>query len=56
MCRWGMKSRKATFVMENSNAFRDAAAKSGVPKIDDFNRGDNEDTGHFDVNQKHVIR
>jgi choline dehydrogenase len=37
-------------------AFRDAAAQSGIPKTDDFNRGDNEGCGYFDVNQKRGIR
>jgi len=31
---------------------RDAAEESGVPKIDDFNRGDNEGNCYFHVNQK----
>lgn len=38
------------------DAFRDAAAETGIPKIDDFNRGDNEGVGYFDVNQKRGIR
>lgn len=38
------------------DAFRDAAAEVGIPKIDDFNRGDNEGSGYFDVNQKRGIR
>jgi len=37
-------------------AFRDAAAETGIPKTDDFNRGDNEGCGYFDVNQKRGIR
>ncbi len=31
---------------------RDAAAQAGIPKIDDFNTGDNEGCGYFHVNQK----
>ncbi|MEO6918023.1 MAG: GMC family oxidoreductase N-terminal domain-containing protein [Collimonas sp.] len=38
------------------DAFRDAAAETGIPKIDDFNCGDNEGSGYFDVNQKRGIR
>ncbi|WP_211442647.1 GMC family oxidoreductase [Collimonas humicola] len=38
------------------DAFREAAAQTGIPKTDDFNRGDNEGCGYFDVNQKRGIR
>ncbi len=38
------------------DAFREAAAEVGIPKIDDFNRGDNEGCGYFHVNQKHGVR
>jgi choline dehydrogenase len=31
--------------------FRDAAAEHGIPPVDDFNRGDNEGVGYFEVNQ-----
>ena len=34
------------------DAVRDAAAEVGVPKVDDFNRGDNEGSAYFDVNQR----
>lgn len=37
-------------------AFRDAAEQTGIPKTDDFNRGDNEGCGYFDVNQKKGLR
>jgi choline dehydrogenase len=33
-------------------AFADAAVQSGVPRTDDFNTGDNEGVGYFEVNQK----
>ncbi len=33
-------------------AIRDAAAETGIPKIEDFNRGDNEGSCYFHVNQK----
>jgi choline dehydrogenase len=38
------------------DAFRDAAAEVGIPKVDDFNRGDNGGCGYFEVNQKRGIR
>ncbi|MCG8544246.1 MAG: choline dehydrogenase [Alphaproteobacteria bacterium] len=38
------------------DAFRDAAAEVGIPKTDDFNRGDNEGCGYFQVNQKRGVR
>lgn len=33
------------------DVFRQAAIESGVPKSDDFNRGNNHGVGYFDVNQ-----
>jgi choline dehydrogenase len=38
------------------DAFREAAAQTGIPKTDDFNRGDNEGCGYFQVNQRRGIR
>jgi choline dehydrogenase len=38
------------------DAFREAAAEAGIPKVDDFNRGDNEGCGYFHVNQKTGVR
>ncbi|MFD2204198.1 GMC family oxidoreductase [Kiloniella antarctica] len=32
--------------------FRDAAEEAGIPKTDDFNRGNNEGCGYFHVNQR----
>ena len=37
-------------------AFRDAAAEIGIRKCDDFNRGDNEGCGYFQVNQRRGVR
>ena len=34
------------------DAFRDAAEQAGIPKIDDFNRGNNEGCSYFQVNQR----
>jgi len=38
------------------DAFRDAAAECGIPKVNDFNQGDNFGSGFFDVNQKSGVR
>jgi choline dehydrogenase len=38
------------------DAFRDAAEELGIPKTDDFNDGDNEGSGYFEVNQRRGLR
>lgn len=38
------------------DAWRDAAAQSGIPKIDEFNRGDNFGNAYFQMNQKKGVR
>ncbi|HUA78656.1 MAG TPA: GMC family oxidoreductase N-terminal domain-containing protein [Acetobacteraceae bacterium] len=38
------------------DAFRAAAAEVGIPPTDDFNRGNNEGCGYFQVNQRRGIR
>ncbi|MFQ5466996.1 MAG: GMC family oxidoreductase, partial [Kiloniellaceae bacterium] len=38
------------------DAFRDAAAEIGIPKVDDFNTGNNEGCGYFQVNQNRGVR
>ncbi|MBI3709119.1 MAG: GMC family oxidoreductase N-terminal domain-containing protein [Proteobacteria bacterium] len=38
------------------DAFRAAAAETGIPKTADFNRGNNEGCGYFQVNQKRGVR
>jgi choline dehydrogenase-like flavoprotein len=38
------------------DAFQDAAEQAGIPKVTDFNRGNNEGSGYFAVNQKRGIR
>jgi choline dehydrogenase len=38
------------------DAFRDAAQELGIPKVDDFNTGDNEGSGYFEVNQRGGVR
>ncbi len=38
------------------DAFQAAAAELGIPKTEDFNRGDNAGCGYFHVNQKRGVR
>jgi len=38
------------------DAFREAAAEIGIPRSEDFNRGNNEGCGYFHVNQKRGFR
>ena len=38
------------------DAFREAAVETGIPKIVDFNRGDNEGCAYFEVNQRNGFR
>jgi choline dehydrogenase-like flavoprotein len=47
------KSRVRWAVLD---AFQQAAAEAGIPVIEDFNRGDNEGSSYFDVNQRSGIR
>jgi choline dehydrogenase len=38
------------------DAFSQAAQQAGIPATDDFNRGDNEGVGYFEVNQRKGLR
>ena len=38
------------------DAVAEAAGELGIPRSDDFNRGDNEGAGYFEVNQKRGLR
>ena len=38
------------------DAFRDAAEEMGIPRVDDFNGGDNVGSGYFEVNQRGGVR
>lgn len=38
------------------DAWRDAAAECGIPKIEEFNRGDNFGNAYFQMNQKQGVR
>jgi choline dehydrogenase len=37
-------------------AFAEAAQQAGIPRSEDFNRGDNEGVGYFEVNQRAGLR
>lgn len=47
---WEVQQQRLSW--EILDAFRDAAGELGIPKTDDFNDGNNEGAGYFEVNQK----
>ena len=51
---WRVEQQRLSW--EILDAFRDAAAEVGIPKVVDFNRGNNEGCGYFEVNQKRGAR
>ena len=51
---WRVEEMRLTW--DILDAFRAAAAEIGIPKTDDFNRGNNEGCGYFQVNQKRGVR
>lgn len=51
---WRVERQRLSW--EILDAFREAAAETGIPKTDDFNRGDNDGCGYFEVNQKKGFR
>ena len=51
---WRVEKQRLSW--EILDAFREAAAQRGIPKCDDFNRGDNDGCGYFEVNQKKGLR
>ncbi len=51
---WRVETQRLSW--EILDAFRDAAAEVGLPVVEDFNRGDNEGVGYFQVNQKKGVR
>jgi len=51
---WRVERQRLSWTL--LDAFRDAAAQAGLPKIEDFNRGDNEGCNYFEVNQRHGVR
>ncbi|MFV0297766.1 MAG: GMC family oxidoreductase [Hyphomicrobiaceae bacterium] len=59
----GLHERGGEWRIENArvrweilDAFQEAAVQAGIPKTDDFNRGDNEGCGYFHVNQRSGVR
>lgn len=48
--QWRVEKQRLSW--EILDAFREAASQAGIPKIDDFNRGDNEGASYFEVNQR----
>jgi choline dehydrogenase len=51
---WRVEKQRLSW--EILDAFREAARQTGIPNSTDFNRGDNEGCGYFEVNQKRGIR
>lgn len=51
---WRVEKQRLSW--EILDAFRDAAESVGIPKSDDFNVGNNEGSGYFEVNQKRGFR
>ncbi len=51
---WRVESQRLSW--EILDAFRAAAAQTGIPPTEDFNRGNNEGCGYFEVNQKRGVR
>ncbi len=51
---WRVEEQRLSW--EILDAFRKAAAECGIPPTDDFNRGDNEGCGYFQVNQRRGVR
>ena len=51
---WRVEKQRLSW--EILDAWREAAVEAGIPKTDDYNRGDNEGTGFFEVNQRRGVR
>ena len=51
---WRVEQQRLSW--EILDAFRDAAVECGIPRIDDFNTGDNEGVSRFEVNQRRGVR
>ena len=51
---WRVERQRLSW--EILDAFREAAVEAGVAKIEDFNRGDNEGSSRFEVNQRRGVR
>jgi choline dehydrogenase len=51
---WRVENQRLSWDLLDS--FQEAAAQEGIPKTNDFNRGDNHGCGYFHVNQRSGIR
>ncbi len=51
---WRVEQQRLSW--EILDRFADACVEAGIPRITDFNRGDNEGVAKFEVNQRHGIR
>ncbi len=51
---WRVEAQRLRW--EILEAFARAAAESGIPQTEDFNRGDNFGVGYFEVNQRRGVR
>jgi choline dehydrogenase len=51
---WRVERQRLSW--EILDAFREAAAEVGIPKVEDFNGGDNAGCAYFEVNQRRGIR
>jgi len=51
---WRVEKQRLSWTI--LDAFREAAAQSGIPKIDDLNAGHGEGSAYFEVNQRRGIR
>lgn len=51
---WRVEKQRLSW--EILDQFREAAEEIGIPKTDDFNKGTNEGSGYFEVNQKAGVR
>ena len=51
---WRVEQQRLSW--EILDRFADACVEAGIPRISDFNRGDNEGVAKFEVNQRHGVR
>ena len=51
---WRVEKQRLSW--EILDAFADAAAEAGIPKVEDFNLGNNEGVSRFEVNQRTGVR
>jgi choline dehydrogenase len=51
---WRVEKQRLSWAL--LDAFAQAAQQAGIAASDDFNRGDNEGVGYFEVNQKRGVR